>query len=252
MIKELVKRSFKFFGYELIRVKKSYNLLPCDFTYEESEIIRSVRPFTMTTPERLYGLINAVKYIEDNSIDGSIVECGVWRGGSMMAVAYTLIQLGNQDRDLYLFDTYEGMPAPTDKDVTRGGAPAVEKFNKTRINDNSSTWCRATMAEVKKNMSTTYYNKMRTHFIKGKVEETIPSKAPEKIALLRLDTDWYESTKHELEYLYPRLQQNGAIIIDDYGHWEGARKAVEEYFESNNKKILLNRMDRAGRIGIKL
>lgn len=247
MIKQLVKRSFKFLGYELVRVKKRNNLLPCDFTHEESEIIRSVRPFTMTTPERLYGLINAVKYIEHNSIDGSIVECGVWRGGSMMAVAFTLNQLGNRDRDLYLFDTYEGMTAPTDID----GPPAVEKFNKTRINDNSSAWCRAIIDEVKKNMSTTNYNEARIHFIKGKVEETIPSKAPEKIALLRLDTDWYESTKHELEYLYPRLQQNGAVIIDDYGRWEGARKAVDEYFESNDIRILLNRMDGTGRMGIK-
>ena len=246
-MKQLVKLSLKFFGYELVRIKKNNNLLPCDFTYEESEIIRSVQPFTMTTPERLYGLIKAVKYIEHNSIDGSIVECGVWRGGSMMAVAHTLLQLGSRDRDLYLFDTYEGMPAPTDKD----GPPAVKKFNRTRINDNSSTWCRATIDEVKKNMSTTNYNEARIHFIKGKVEETIPSKAPEKIALLRLDTDWYKSTKHELKYLYPRLQQNGVVIVDDYGRWEGARKAVDEYFESNDIRILLNRMDGTGRMGIK-
>ncbi len=248
MIKQLVKRSFKLLGYELVKVRKSGNSLPRDFADDESEIIRRVQPFTMTTPERLYGLIKAVKYIEHNSIDGSIVECGVWKGGSMMAVAYTLNQLGNQDRDLYLFDTYEGMTAPTDKD----GSCAVEKFNKTRINDNCSTWCRATIDEVTKNMSTTNYNEARVHFIKGKVEDTIPSRAPEKIALLRLDTDWYESTKHELEHLYPRLQQNGAVIIDDYGRWEGARKAVEEYFESNDKKILLNRMDSSGRIGIKI
>jgi hypothetical protein len=248
MIKQLVKRSFILLGYELVKIRKDNDLLPRDFADDESEIIRRVQPFTMTTPERLYGLIKAVKYIEHNSIDGSIVECGVWRGGSMMAVAHTLNQIGNQDRDLYLFDTYEGMTAPTDKD----GSPALEKFNKTRINDNSSTWCRATIDEVKKNMSTTNYNEARIHFIKGKVEETIPSKAPEKIALLRLDTDWYESTKHELEHLYPRLQQNGAVIIDDYGRWEGARKAVEEYFESSDKKVLLNRMDSSGRIGIKI
>jgi O-methyltransferase len=83
------------------------------------------------------------------------------------------------------------------------------------------------------------------------VEDTIPASVPEQIALLRLDTDWYESTKCELEILFPRLVKGGVIIIDDYGCWQGARKAVDEYFNKNNIAILLNRMDDTGRIGIK-
>ena len=88
------------------------------------------------------------------------------------------------------------------------------------------------------------------HFVQGMVEETIPAGAPEKIALLRLDTDWYESTHHEMVHLFPRISDGGVLIIDDYGHWAGARRAVDEYFHEHNIAILLNRLDYTGRIGI--
>jgi O-methyltransferase len=88
--------------------------------------------------------------------------------------------------------------------------------------------------------------------VKGKVEDTVPKNAPEKIALLRLDTDWYESTRRELVHLFPRLVPGGVLIIDDYGHWQGARKAVDEYIAGNQVKILLNRVDYTGRIGVKI
>ena len=77
----------------------------------------------------------------------------------------------------------------------------------------------------------------------------IPKYLPGEIALLRLDTDWYKSTQHELIHLYPLLVGSGVLIIDDYGHWQGAKKAVDEYF--SDKKILLNRIDYTGRISIK-
>ncbi len=100
-------------------------------------------------------------------------------------------------------------------------------------------------------MLSTGYPKEKIHLIKGKVEDTIPENIPKEIALLRLDTDWYESTKHELIHLFPLLKPNGILIIDDYGHWEGARKAVDEYISDNNIHILLNRIDYSGRISVK-
>jgi hypothetical protein len=100
-------------------------------------------------------------------------------------------------------------------------------------------------------MYETGYDREKISFVKGKVEETIPDNAPQSISLLRLDTDWYESTRHELIHLYPRLSHGGVIIIDDYGHWLGARKAVDEYIEQNNLCLLLNRLDYTGRIGVK-
>jgi O-methyltransferase len=83
------------------------------------------------------------------------------------------------------------------------------------------------------------------------VEDTLPDQAPERIALLRLDTDWYASTKHELEQLYPRLAEGGVLIVDDYGHYEGARRAVDEYFRAAGEPVLLNRIDFSGRLVIK-
>jgi hypothetical protein len=91
----------------------------------------------------------------------------------------------------------------------------------------------------------------RVHFIEAPVEESLPAHAPEQIALLRLDTDWYASTRHELEHLYPRLVPGGVLIIDDYGHWEGARRAADEYFGKIGEHLLLNRLDYAARIAVK-
>ena len=115
----------------------------------------------------------------------------------------------------------------------------------------TSTWCYSPIEDVKKNVLSTGYPERNVHFIKGKVEDSIPGHIPEKIALLRLDTDWYESTKHEMTHLFPRLVQGGVLIIDDYGHWEGARRAVDEYCADNGIHILLNRVDYTARIGVK-
>ena len=100
-------------------------------------------------------------------------------------------------------------------------------------------------------MLSTGYDIARTHFVAGDVEQTIPGVVPEQISLLRLDTDWYESTRHELKHLYPRLIRGGVLIIDDYGHWKGARQAVDEYLAETGAKLLLNRIDYTGRAAVK-
>ena len=211
-----------------------------------------VKPFTLTNSERLFALIESVKYVIHNNIQGDFVECGVWKGGSMMAVEKTLLKLKNQERKLYLFDTFEGMVKPTEEDLDFTGVSASTKFEKTKIDNKSSYWDRSELSEVKKAVLSIGYEKSKIHFIKGKVEDTIPNGAPESISLLRLDTDWYESTRHELVHLFPRLSRGGVIIIDDYGQWAGQKKAVDEYFAQNNIAILLNRIDYSARIGVKL
>jgi hypothetical protein len=95
------------------------------------------------------------------------------------------------------------------------------------------------------------YPEERIHFVPGRVEETLPQNAPKDIALLRLDTDWYASTKHELQHLYPRLVPGGVLIVDDYGYWQGARQAVDEYLSENGLALLLNRIDHTARIAVK-
>jgi hypothetical protein len=227
------------------------NDLHSDFEKDHNDIWNATAPYTMTSKERIFGLIEAVKYISKNNVKGDIVECGVWKGGSMLAAAKTLIANSDTDRRLFLYDTFEGMPAPTEHDIDVRDTSAESQMVKMTKSDGGSEWCYSTLSEVTGVINISDYPKEKVNYIVGKVEDTIPANIPEKIALLRLDTDWYESTKHELIHLFPRLEKGGVLIIDDYGFWKGARKAVDEYFSENNIQILLNRMDNTGRIAIK-
>ena len=222
---------------------------PVDFGEDDAALCRRVAPYTMTTPPRVYALVRAVEYVVARGIRGAFVECGVWRGGSMMAAALTLLRLGVTDRELYLFDTYEGMTPPTDFDVKPGGERAADLLE-TEPRD-SDVWAIASLEDVREAVLGVGYPEERIHFVKGAVENTLPEAAPALIALLRLDTDWYESTRHELVHLYPRLVAGGVLILDDYGYWQGARKAVDEYFARHDAPLLLNRIDHTGRVALK-
>ncbi|MGH7940771.1 MAG: TylF/MycF/NovP-related O-methyltransferase [Limisphaerales bacterium] len=196
----------------------------------------------MTSLECMAALINAVTYVTQNRIPGDIAECGVWRGGSMMVVALTLLAHGDQSRDLYLYDTFEGMSPPTDEDKSLDGISAAIQLER------NPRWCYASFEDVRANVLSTGYPEKKIHLIKGKVEDTIPQSSPPSLSLLRLDTDWYESTKHELEFLFPRLHSRGVLMIDDYGHWLGAKKAVDEYFAQHAGGVYLHRVDYTARI----
>jgi len=149
-----------------------------------------------------------------------------------------------------LFDTFAGMPAATEFDRRYDGVDAADL--QAEYAKAGQIWCHSPLDEVTRNMLGTGYPKGRIRFVKGKVEDTLPEASPQTIALLRLDTDWYESTKHELVHLYPRLVTGGVLIVDDYGHWEGARRAVDEYIEASNLRILLARTDYTGRLAVKM
>lgn len=222
-----------------------------DFDPAAIKVIDRVQPYTMTSPDRIFALVQAVRYITAAGIPGSIVEAGVWRGGSAMAAAIELMAHGDQSRDLYLYDTYEGMSEPTKEDVDFRGQNAGEQLASSTKSKNSQIWAYSPVEDVRNNLLSTGYPADKLHFIKGKVEDTIPGETPDQIALLRLDTDWYESTKHEMEHLYPRLVSGGVLLLDDYGHWQGARQAVDEYIAAHNLHLLLNRIDNTGRIALK-
>jgi hypothetical protein len=225
--------------------------LPPDVDPATAGTVRAVRRYTMTSELRLVALCDAVRHVVQNRIAGDIVECGVWRGGSMMAVARTLLELGDTSRHLYLFDTYDGMTEPGDADVSISGESAAALMRSNRKADPTSVWCYSPLAEVEAVMRSVGYPAERIHFIEGRVEETLPRRAPEHIALLRLDTDWYESTRHELVHLYPRLNVGGVLIVDDYGHWKGARRAVDEYLAESGAALYLQRIDYTGRSAVK-
>lgn len=235
-------------GFDVVR----YHEMPADLDPLVAETIREVRPYTLTSVARLTALCDAVHYVARNQVRGDIVECGVWKGGSMMAVARTLIQLQDQSRHLYLFDTYEGMTPPSEKDVSAQGQTASDLLSKQDKEDPHSVWCAAPLDAVRNVMAGVGYDAAKVHFVQGRVEDTVPGMAPERIAILRLDTDWYESTKHEMEHLFPRLVPGGVLIIDDYGHWQGARQAIDEYIRDNKLQILLHRIDDTGRSAIKV
>lgn len=247
-IKTAIHKSFRIFGLDIIRVDAQAEEYPPDFRQEDSDIIRKVRKWTMTSAERLYALIQGVRYVSANSIPGAIVECGVWKGGSMAAAARAFLQANDLGRDLYLFDTFQGVTEPTERDFDYSGKRAAELL----LEDPGFKCEDAPLEAVEKVLYDTGYPKHRIHFVQGKVEETIPQLAPNSISLLRLDTDWYQSTKHELVHLFPRLSRGGVIIIDDYGHWRGSQQACDEYFAENQIPILLNRVDYTGRIAVKL
>jgi len=191
----------------------------------------------MTDFGKLFGLVEATRYVVKREIPGDIVECGVWRGGSMQAVALALIEQGVTDRRLHLFDTYEGMPPPSEKDRRSNGVTAEEMLA-THDKDHR-IWAIAGLEDVQEAMRETSYPDDLIEYHKGMVEETIPARAPDRISLLRLDTDWYESTRHELEHLYDRLSPGGILIIDDYGDWDGARQATEEFLATLPDPLLL-------------
>ncbi len=245
MLRSTFRKSLRLFGFDVVRYQP--DSFPVDFAPEEIETVRAVRPWTMTSPERIFALQHATRYISEFQIKGDVVECGVWKGGSMAVVARTLLQLADTSRHLYLFDTFEGMPRPTADDVEYSG-----KLAEKVLEDSAGVRCDdAPLEVVREVLYATGYPRGKIHFIQGRVEDTIPSAAPNQIALLRLDTDWYESTRHELVHLYPRLTAAGVLIIDDYGHWRGSRKATDEYFTQNQEPILLNRIDYTGRIAVK-
>ena len=258
LIKSSLKKIIGRFGFEVVRkgsLPADQRRIRSDFRPEDLHTIKSVESHTQTSPERLLALIRAVEYTVKHQIPGDIVECGVWKGGSMMAIAKTLIQLGVTDRELYLYDTFDGMSPPTGNDVSLWGVNAKEEFQKFHEdNDDETDLFKMNIVpldEVKTAVFSVGYDKKRFHFVKGKVEETIPGIIPNSIAILRLDTDWYSSTRHEMEHLFPRLSPGGVLIIDDYGEWQGARAAVDEYIKKNKLKILLNRIDYTGRIAVK-
>jgi len=214
---------------------------------------KCVESYTMTSRERGYALYKAVEYLCGNAISGDLVECGVWKGGSSMLMALALMDCSEASRHLFLYDTYEGMTAPTSEDVIAWNNKSVQaKLAEERKagKDSFSSWS-AGREEVEANMQSTGYPEDRVHYVAGDVCETLKTVVPRKISLLRLDTDWYASTVSELEYLYPRLVSGGILIIDDYGHFKGARQAVDGYFRKIKNFPYMSRIDYTGRVIVK-
>jgi hypothetical protein len=245
----IINWCLKFFKLKLVQPGRK--VLPVDVEKEFTEIHKKTQPYSMVSPERLYATHQAIKYVEENNIEGAVVECGVWKGGNSMVMALTLLNGNSTHRDIYMYDTYEGMVEPGEKDIDYKGQHSRGAWQKHQTSG-VNKWCYSPIEDVKQNMISTGYPIEKIHFIKGRVEDTIPAEIPRKIAVLRLDTDWYDSTLHELIHLVPRLSDKGVLLFDDYGHWKGQRDAVDRYFADQSFKPLLCRTDYSGRMMIKL
>jgi len=179
---------------------------------------------------RLYAVVKAVQYVHRNELPGSVAICGVARGGCALAVARAFRNVGVLDRRIWLYDTFDG---------------------KSRHDYDDYEVSRDYVAEILEKRCP-QYDQSAFVYVEGMVEDTIPQRVPDAISILHLDTDWYESTKHELIHLWPRLVAGGVVLIDDYGCWDGARRAVDEYIEENNIRLLLTPVDYTGRLGVKI
>jgi len=193
-----------------------------------TDIISIVYNNTMCSKLRVKALTKAIHYIVDNDVPGDFVECGTWRGG-LAALMLHYIRI-TEDKRLYIYDTFEGMPQPGEND----GGYAKMMYRENTENDGG--WCKAGIDLVKsvlQQVNPSYSDVC--HLVKGKVEDTLDLIAPQTISLARLDTDWYESTKKELEVLYPRVSSGGYVLIDDYSDWNGCKQAVNEYLDTIDK-----------------
>lgn len=246
MIKAIARHVLNSFGFQITKMNPKLDF-PVELNPSDVLIIKSVKPMTMTTNQRLSSLALAVKYVNLNEIEGDFVECGVWAGGSI-AAAISIDQDSTSKRKYWLYDTFDGMTEPSEKDPEI----AHVQFQKTANGKGGSEWCFSSEAKVKNNLRSLGIDLARCNFVVGDVTKTLLHTKPKKIAILRLDTDWYESTIVELRELYPLLSPGGVLIIDDYGYWDGARRAVDEYFAELHFKPLLQPIDHTGRIAIKI
>jgi O-methyltransferase len=238
------------YDYQAAMVQDQIRLGLSNLEPEFRALYEQCREYTMTSWERLYALYRSVQYVVENRIPGDIVECGVWRGGSMKLSAHVLLALGVTDRTLFLYDTFEGMTEPDPEvDVDASGNKAVSDW--LEVQRRGVKWSYAPIEEVRDVIAGSGYPMDKVVFVKGPVEDTIPATVPESVSLLRLDTDWYSSTKHEMEHLYPKLSPQGILILDDYGHYQGARRGVDEYLSKLDKKPLLQRIDYSCRLAVK-
>lgn len=251
---EIIKKLINKFNFKIEHKNSWYKRnehFIAEISQSEIDIIKSISNYSMSTPANHWAIIQSIKHISKNNIDGDFVECGVWKGGNI--ILFKLISdLLKLNKNIYAFDTFEGMPEPGEKDFDLKNIDAKKTFDKYK--DKDIKWCYSTLDEVKSNIKSFNTSYIETYnFVKGKVEETLNNEKnlPNKISLLRLDTDFFESTKKELEVLFPKLVSGGVLIIDDYGHWKGAKKAVDQYFELDKNFLWLHRIDYASRLLIK-
>ena len=244
-IKKFINPVLRVLGLKIFKLRPHLPRFPVEASEEDISLMENCLRYSMTNPIRMWALLTAIRYVEKNLIAGDFVECGVWKGGCLALMAKG--QSGPSKRKVFGFDTFSGMTDPSifDVDIFLERQVTVDD-----IKEVEKKYSYPGMSEVEKNLVDLDCSD-DVRLIQGDVGSTLKNikNLPSKISLLRLDTDFYESTKVELEVLFPLLSNGGVLIIDDYGHYEGARKAVDEYFTGKN--YLLHYVDYTCRLVVK-
>ncbi len=245
-LKNLTAKLLDYFNLQLIN--KNQKII--EMSTNDRKIIDLVSKYSMTPQIRIYNLIQSLRHIEHNGIEGDYVECGVWKGGNLILFKKFLEESKKISRKIYAYDTFEGMTNPDDNDFDISTTEKAEKLLMQDKEKKTNVWGICSLNNVKDNILKTIGNLDNIEFVEGPVEKTLNEKnIPKRISLLRLDTDWYSSTKKELDALYEKVSKGGVIIIDDYGHWGGSKKAVDEFFK--DKYVWMHYVDYACRLIIK-
>lgn len=256
MLQRVLKGAAKAMGYEIHRLGSGIDTIPPEFTIADKAVLDYVksRNLTMAGLPRIIATINACKHAVIADIPGDFVECGVWRGGNSLAAKMTFEKYGSAKR-VYLFDTFAGMTEPGDHDTSPYEKNASDLQFQTQQFEGHNRWCFASLEDVRASFLASGVDMAGVHFISGDVRKTLAVKRnlPRKIAVLRLDTDFYDSTRVEMDILYPRLSRRGSLLLDDFGYWDGSRKAVTEYIDALPAidRPLLNLTDSSGRMAIR-
>jgi predicted O-methyltransferase YrrM len=194
---------------------------------------RTVRPYTMSGGTRLRALYDAVQDTTTRAVPGAIVECGTAKGGSAALLGLSMKNSG-ASRTLWVFDTFEGIPPPTLADPDFEVASLYTGSFRGELEMVRTLFDRLGLADC-------------AHFVKGRFQDTVPACDTGPIAVLHIDGDWYESVKVCLDTFYDRVSRGGIVQIDDYGHWEGARKATDEFLSTRGLNLELQYIDYTGR-----
>lgn len=255
-IKNNIKKGINFLGYDITLLsQKPDNKL--EYWQEAKQAISMVKQNTMLSDLKLATLYEQVIYCEKNNIEGDYVECGVWKGGAVGIIATANLKYGQQRRHIHLFDSFDDICEPITeidgkqamKDIEslygrkvdnyKGELKPLSGIYDSRGGHGTIETCKELIVEKIR------YPKEYLYFHEGWFQETLPIVAPvlKKIALLRLDADWYTSTKICLEYLFDKVVIGGIIIIDDYGRYDGCKKAVDEFLVTKHQTVLLNYAD---------
>ena len=221
---------------------------PFGLDEEDRRLIQVVmdEQLSMVSFEALCTTALACRHVLREGIPGAFVECGVWRGGNGLIAASAFDRAGQRERGIFLYDTFSGMTRPSEID----GATALREYLDAD-RETHNAWCYEDLENVQRTFAR-FELLGAVHLVPGDVRTTLKEdRIPDCVSVLRLDTDWYETTAVEMAALFPRLSKGGILIIDDYDAWPGARAAVDEYFREHPPFPYLQPVAGKGRIGIR-